>query len=420
MNVETFKTFKNSPELENISNEIISLINLFSGGKKFNKNQLKQNGQFLKNPKFQLLKDKIQNKVNLTLNKLSELNMSNLLVEFIENLGKINEADWICIQRAFYLKMQSDINFIKIYLDFFKIISNVYKSVFNFDPIYFYSIIEIKIMSDYLSVKIPMNKNINDEDTNIIYDYVFLTELQDESKRINNLIIIKNLINLNMLTSSIKTDLDLLILKQDNYYADIYYWFQNESLSNEYKQLIHNKTTNNTMPLREKVLLDNLINVKKVVVEKSSVEIKVKPVHKTVIKSYNEMDTLKIETENIIEEYLSMEYLEEVKIFIEEKCKDALTKNKFCQYVFNIYFESSSENSMKILDLVRTLVKKQILFKSNLSRGILLIRESSKKLDKKLDKKMEDLLLCLKNMGITKFLESLLKEYKISFNETTN
>ena len=50
MNVETFKTFKHSPELENMSNEIISLINLLSGGKKFNKNQLKQNGQFLKNP----------------------------------------------------------------------------------------------------------------------------------------------------------------------------------------------------------------------------------------------------------------------------------------------------------------------------------------------------------------------------------
>jgi hypothetical protein len=204
-----------------------------------------------------------------------------------------------------------------------------------------------------------------------------------------------------MFLSSIKTDLDLIMLKQDNYYADIYYWFQNEEISNDYKKIINDKIINNVMPLREKVLLDNLINSKKVINE-PVITNKVKPI----IKSYTESDTLKIETENIVEEYLMMEYLEEVKIFIEERCKDALTKNKFCQYLFNIYFEANLENSNKILDLIKLLVKKQVLFKSNLSRGILF-------LGNKKNKKMEELLLCLKNMGITKFLESLMSEYNI-------
>jgi len=348
---------------------------------------LKPNGQFLKNPKFQVLKDKIQNKVNLILNKLSELNLSNLLVEFIENLGKITEEDWISIQKAFYVKMQSDINFIKIYLNFFNIVSHVYKKAFNFNADYLYSIIELKFMSDYKSVEKG--------------EYNFLDEFSEETHRINNLIIIKNAINLTMFLSSIKIDLDLIILKQDNYYADIYYWFQNEEISNDYKKIINDKIINNVMPLREKVLLDNLINSKKVINE-PVITNKVKPI----IKSYTESDTLKIETENIVEEYLMMEYLEEVKIFIEERCKDALTKNKFCQYLFNIYFEANLENSNKILDLIKVLVKKQVLFKSNLSRGILL-------LGNKKNKKMEELLLCLKNMGITKFLESLMSEYNI-------
>jgi hypothetical protein len=70
---------------------------------------------------------------------------------------------------------------------------------------------------------------------------------------------------------------------------------------------------------------------------------------------------------------------------------------------------------------MKSLVKKQILFKSNLSRGLLLIHSNWN--DLSLDfstpgKKMKELLIFLKNMGITKALESLLKEYKIEFVES--
>jgi hypothetical protein len=92
--------------------------------------------------------------------------------------------------------------------------------------------------------------------------------------------------------------------------------------------------------------------------------------------------------------------------------------NKFCQIMFTKYFESSQENSNSILELSKLLVKKQILFKSNLSRGILSIYNNWS--DNSLDynnatKKMKDLLTCLKNMGITKNLETILKTFKIEY-----
>jgi hypothetical protein len=399
MNVETFKELRNSPELLELSNEISNLISLLSNNKKNFKNISKSNNHILKNPKMQLLKDKIENKVNLILNKVSELNFTNLLTEFIESLGKINNEDYITIQKTFYIKMQTDINFIKIYLEFFKVVSKIYDSVFNFKPDFFYKLIEYKFNFDY------KNKNYDD-------NFTFLQDYNEENKRINHLIIIKTLINLNMLTN-IKNDINMLMLEQDNHYADIYYWFQNETVSEDYKKIIQNKILNNLLPLREKVLLDNLISDK--VEEPPKKEIKTttkKPVKNI------EVDTLKLESQNIIEEYLSMEILDDVKDFIEDKCKDALSKNKFCQYAFDKYFEGNIDISNKIIDLIKLLVKKQILFKSNLSRGILLINNNWSELSLDYNnpkKKMKDLLTCLKNMGITKFLESLLKDYKIEF-----
>ena len=404
MNVETFITLRNLPELNTISNEIVNLINLFVGSKKINKYQSKMSNQILKNPKMQLLKDKIENKVNLVLNKLSELNLNNLLFEFIELLGKINENDYLIVQKTFYYKLQSDINFVKIYLEFFKIISKVYKQVFNFNSEYFYNIIERKFASDY--------KNIE------LNELSFLEDFNEENKRINHLLIIKTMIDINMFDVSLKEEINKNILEQNNYFTDIYYWFQKETLSKETKQIINNKIINNPLASRDKVLLDSLLDEKISVKEKTI--IKPQNYKSTINKSTYKEDTLKLETINLLNEWLLMEYIDDIKNFIDNNCKDAISKNKFCQYVFIKYFESSTEVSNKILELVKNMVKKQILFKSNLSRGVLLVNSTWE--DSSLDfnnpeKKMKELLICLKNMGITKFLESLLKEFKIDFVE---
>ena len=408
MDIESFVSLKTLPELENLSNEITNILTILSSGKKIIKNINKGN-QLLKNPKIQLLKDKIENKVNLILNKLSELNINNLLIEFVETIGKIKEEEFNDIQKAFYQKMQSDISFIKIYIDFYKLITQVYILQFNYSNKYMINIIESKFLYDYYDIEYT-------EKFNFLMEYEDVNNfIISENKRINHLIIIKNMIYSNILNNNLENIITDELLKQKNYYADIYYWLQNKTLDDTIKLSIKNIISNNTLPLREKVLLDNLI------IDTKNTEVKgeVKSLATPKIKEQNiNSDTLAIESENIIEEYLYMESIDEVKIFIESRCKDAISKNKFCQYLFNKYFESNIESTSKILDFIKTLVKKQILFKSNLSRGLLLLNNNWKDLVHDFnnpDKKMKELLISLKNLGITKNLENLLQSHKIEY-----
>jgi hypothetical protein len=416
MDIESFVSLKTSPELESLSNEITNVLTLLSGGKKLFKNTNNKGNQLLKNPKIQLLKDKIENKVNLILNKLSELNINNLLVEFVETLGKINEDEFNHVQKAFYQKMQSDISFVKIYIDFYKLISQLYILQFNYSNKFIINILESKFLYDY-------------NDVEYTEEYKFLMDYEDENnviisenKRVNHLTIIKNMIYAGILNENLENMITDQLLKQKNYYADIYYWLQNKPLDTKIKSTIKNIVSNNTLPLREKVLLDNLIIEPKNTDSNNEIKGDLKDVSVTKDQYKKEQnistDTLGIESENIIEEYLYMESIDEVKAFIDSRCKDAISKNKFCQYLFNKYFESSSESSSKILEFVKILVKKQILFKSNLSRGLLLLYSNWEDLVDDFNnpnKKMKELLICLKNLGITKNLESLLKAHKIEY-----
>ena len=407
MDIESFVSLKTSPELINLSNEIINILTVLAGGKKIFKNINNKGNQLLKNPKIQLLKNKIENKVNLILNKLSELNINNLLVEFVETIGKIKEEEFNDIQKAFYQKMQSDISFVKIYINFYKLISKLYILQFNYSNKFIINILEAKFLYDYHDI----------EYTN---EFNFLMDYEDENnfiisenKRINHLIIIKTMIYSDILNENLENMITEKLLEQRNYYADIYYWLQNKSLDTKIKSTIKNIILNNTLQLREKVLLDNLI------LESKNDEVPNELISKPQIKEQNiNSDTLAIESENIIEEYLYMVSIDEVKIFIDSRCKDAISKNKFCQYLFNKYFESNIESTSKMLDFIKTLVKKQILFKSNLSRGLLLLYNNWKDLVDDFnnpDKKMKELLISLKNLGITKNLENLLQSYKIEY-----
>ena len=445
MDIESFVSLKTSPELLILSNEIISVLTLLSNNKKVLKNTNNKGNQLLKNPKIQLLKDKIENKVNLILNKLSELNINNLLVEFVETIGKINEDEFNYIQKAFYQKMQTDITFVKIYIDFYKLITYLYVSNFNYSNKFMINILEAKFMYDY-------------NDIDYTEEYKFLIDYKDENKRVNHLTIIKNMIYSSILNQNLENIITEQLLKQNKHYTDIYYWLQNKTIDTQIKLTIKNIISNNTLPIREKVLLENLIidnkNTESKTIIKNESEIKPKSGSvwnlnltlknedkyneenniennienkkknnienkKEIQEQYINTDTLLIESENIIEEYLYMESINEVKAFIDNRCKDAILKNKFCQYLFNKYFESSNDISIKILDFVKNLVKKQILFKSNLSRGLLQLHNNWKDLVDDFNnphKKIKELLICLKKLGITKNLEILLKTHKIEID----
>ena len=205
---------------ENIINNILNLFNSnYDIKQKKNKKVFikKSENNILKNSKLQSMKDKIVNKVNLILNKLSDTNIDNLVIEFIQNIKLNNIDDYNEFLQSIYNKIISEVNFIKNYLSFFKIITYIYEKCYNYTTKYFFDIIENKFKENYSSIE--------------LLEY-------DENKRLNNLILIKELININLLKNTIIENINEIIINQTNFYSDIYYWFKDIKLSEDYQEKI--------------------------------------------------------------------------------------------------------------------------------------------------------------------------------------
>jgi hypothetical protein len=372
--VELFLSFKQSPETQNLDDVTVELLNnLFSSDKKKKKPVKKNN--ILKNYKIQNKKDNVSNKVILILNKLSESNINNLVIEFIDNIGQVDQENFDEIQKTFYIKIINEINFVKIYLQFLKIIGCLYNKVQNYDLSLFYSIVETKFKLDYKNIVISEQYN-------------FLIELEGETKRLNNIELIKNMVESNFMSESLLDICDKIIIEQNIHLTDIYYWFNSKTrkLTEEESNKINLFLKKDGISQRETVLLENM---------------KTKP----------KTEKYYLEYENIIEEYLLMKIIDDIKFYIDSKCIDANEKNKFCEVLLFLYFNKDKEVADEIIELSKILIKKQILFKSNLSRGLLLIKDKIKSTDK-----IKNLLIILKNMGITKGLEKMMDYHKISYN----
>lgn len=407
LDINTFLSFKSNENFQELDKKTLDLIGELFGsldknkkGKKFIK---KTNINILKNQKIQTKKENIVNRVNLILNKLSESNVDNLVIEFLENINQVDIDTFEEIQKTIYLKMLSEINFVKIYLQFLKTIGFVYKQVQKYDLSFFFSVVESKFKLDYTEWDIEAESK-----------YDFIKEIDGETKRINNLILIKNLVDGKLLVDKIICECDILIMNQKVFLPDIYYWFnsKNRDLTEEEKHQVTQHLKKVGISQREIVLLESLINKKNKVIEtKPDTVIKVKT--EKIIKT----DTLNLECENIIEEYVLIKSLDDIKYFIDNRCIDAISKNKFCECLIDRYFSSNKETSVEIIELIKELIKSQTLFKSNLSRGLLMIHSNWK--EKTIDynkptDKMKVLLTTLKSIGITKGIEFLIEQYKIS------
>jgi hypothetical protein len=391
LDIELFNSLQSEPDCLDLNNNIIySIIDSFSNNdlknKKYKIHQKKVQN-VLKNPKIKLIKDKIYNKVNLILNKLSENNIDNLIIEFIENIKITNIDNYNEFLKTLYFKILSEINFIKIYLTFFSLITKIYKEVFNFSTEYFYNLIENKFLLDY--------------DLEYDENFLFLNEHSCDIKRLNNLTLINELINNNFFKDEFKGIIEDKLLKQDKYLSDIHHWFKNNKISD--KQLNFIKAIiNNDIQLRDKVLLENLVNG-----NKSKIIFKQITSQPEKIITNNLNNT--IELDNILEEYLFIDNSESLESYIENNCNDALTKNKFCEYLIDKYFKLNNEEYKKIINLFKYFIKNKILFKSNLSRGLLNIYPIK---NINLDR-LKNILLFLKNQGITKGLENIMTKYSI-------
>ena len=410
-NINLFLSFKSNAEVQELDDNVLEiLVSIFGTTDKNKKKKLlkKSNINILKNHKMQNKKDNIVNRVNLILNKLSETNLDVLTIEFLENINQVDVDTFEEIQKTFYLKIISEINFIKIYLQFLKVLGLIYWKVQSYDLSYFISIVESKFRLDYTEYDIaPESK------------FEFVREFDGETKRINNLILIKNLIEQKFLNEILNDSLDHLIISQTVFLPDIYYWFnsRNKELSNDEKNKISELLKLPNLNSREIVLLESLINKTNKIKQISNVSSSIKQTTKIIESTEIKTDTLKLELDNILEEYILIRSIDEIKYFIENRCSDAISKNKFCESILDKYFKSNKEISNELIELLKQLIKNQILFKSNLSRGLLLINNNWK--DKTPDynkpvEKMKGILNVLKNIGITKNIEFLFEQYKIS------
>ena len=433
LDIELFLNLKHDVHCLHLDNDIVeSIVDIFANNKnKKTKPIQKKTLAVIKNPKLKQIKDKISNKVNLILNKLSENNIDNLVLEFIENIKINNIEDYNEFIRSFYLKLLSEIGFFKFYMKFFSMLTLIYDKVYNYNIEYFYNLIESKFSYDYFD-------NINTE-TDYFKD-------MDNEKRINNLILLRKLIKVNYFNESFTEYINDKILNQKKYLSDIYYWLKDNILTNADVEKI-NLILNDEIPLRDKVLLENLLNgynnielnqpFNKIIFKKPSPENKLSfsevvaphenklSFSEVVTSTKNKVDTfvenkvvqetnnLSIELENNLEEYLFIDNSESIEVYIDNNCKDANTKNKFCEYIIDKYFKLQNNDSHKILTLMKKFVKLKILFKSNLSRGLLNLCNNKISHDQD---KFKKLLLFLKSLGITNGLENLMSKYKIDVN----
>ena len=170
LNIELFFNLKNNEDCLYLDSDIIdSIIDTFTNNNSKNKKNkiiIKKSIAVLKNPKLKQIKDKISNKVNLILNKISENNIENLVIEFLENIKILNIDDYNEFIRSFYIKLLSEVNFFKFYIKFFNIITLTYNKVNNYKIDYFYNLIESKFNFDYydeVNNETEYFKDMNDE-----------------------------------------------------------------------------------------------------------------------------------------------------------------------------------------------------------------------------------------------------------------
>ena len=412
LDINMFLSFKTNESVQELDSKTLELINKLFGsidknkkGKKFIK---KTNVSILKNQKIQTKKDKIVNRVNLILNKLSESNIETLIIEFIENINQVDQENFEEIQKTIYLKILSESNFTNIYVQFLKILGYVYNQVQQYDLSFFFSLMESKFRLDYTEFDVESKLN-------------FIRDLDGETQRINNLILIKSLVENKLISDKIIDECDKLILEQNIFLPDIYYWFNSKlrGLTENEKEHIKSYLKKYNITQRESVLLESLVNKKLVKSnevqtpnESHSEKLNYKNNPEKTIKT----DTLKLECDNIIDEYILIKSLDDIQYFINNRCIDAISKNKFCEFLLDRYFTSNKKNLTEIIELIKELIKTQTIFKSNLSKGLLLIHcnwtEKSIDYNKSTDK-IKVLLTTFKSIGITHGIEFLMVQYKI-------
>lgn len=255
IDIKAFLQLKKSENVIDLDNSIILyILDSFENGnkKKISIKKHKNNNNTFKHNSISkptiinkstkiIVKDNIINKIKLILNKLSQNNIYNITIEFLKNIKINTQEEFNNFLEIIYLKILSEINFVKVYLEFIKNIICIFTKSFSYK--YFYDLVENKFMYDYFDI------------TNDLYDNM------SDDFRINNLKLIREMTNINFFDKSILNIIDTQILKQTLHLVDIYYWFKDTHVSKENADIIKNiLSIHLNIEIRDKILLQNLIS----------------------------------------------------------------------------------------------------------------------------------------------------------------
>lgn len=329
----------------------------------------KKQVNMIKSNKIQAKKDLNENKIIMIMNKISNNNINELLIEYIHNILIENEDNYNIIINEIFNKMIKDIKFIDNYIQFTMKIFIIEKHRLNLLPNKF-----IELINEYMKSEEEAERAACFDIIKKIQKYNFFNNIDFISDK--------------LLDDCLKTDLK---------YIDIYNWFNN-NLQEKYKDQII-KVINRCKELnlnREKILIESLIENKEYNSDTIASE----------INNDVNQELFLTSVENIIEEYKYLKSSDEIIEFINVDCKNINEKNIFCKELINNFI-----NDITVcLDLFELLIKKKVLFKSNISKGLLLFLNDNESIN---NSKIITILNFLKNHNITKNIEHLFKKYKI-------
>lgn len=364
MNSVDLYKYKNDTKCMILSDNIVSFIlDLFSKSNIKIVRGPKKQINVMKTNKIQAKKELDENKLIMIMNKISENNINELIGEYISNILVETKEKYEMIQFEILQKMIKDIKFIDNYIKFTLKIFIIENQRLNILPIFF-----IDTLKETIDIS------------------------NDETERNACFQIIKCFNNNNFFNKNVISYMSNKILNSDNI-IDIYNWFNGLDIEKYKNNIIEVINKCNELNLnREKILLESLIDKKSKVIM-------------PVINNITNEDTFITSINNILDEYLFIKSTDEIVEFIKTECVNINEKNTLCREILYQYTITQDNELLKLLEY---LIKYKVLYKSNISKGLVLLLNNTIE-----TKYIIDILKFLKNNNITKNIEYVFKKYKV-------
>jgi len=321
-------------------NDIIPINKFMLFKQKCNKEILLFN-KVINSPKVDLKKLNLKNEnlLALILNKITLNNYQDKAKEYLSNMFLGSNESLDNLTRQIYFKMISDEYFQYCYLKFYQFIISAYNHYgIKYDYSYLVNLVETKYLMDIYQKDTLLGKIIN-------------KEITDEKKFCyHNIRIIIILIKEKILSDNLYQHILKDFINKIDYAEELLVILK---CYQEKQEEIISQLDLSKYNMRYKVIFEEML-VTETVCDESPI----------IIKSKN--DNKETLFRNIINEYLFIEEIDEIIIFVEKNLTSNLDKNKFVEIIIEIYLDN--ENQI-LLDLLIELYNKNFIKKHNIFEG---------------------------------------------------